>query len=280
VTTYSQNGWVAVKNTSTLTRFTAAGVGFWAANDDAAVLAQYLITRFDDEVETVKGKVLDDWSWAYRAVTGGAALSNHASATAWDLNALKHPRGVKGTYTTAQIAAVRRILADITDDAGRPIFRWGNDYVNATIDSMHFEINTNAARAKQGATKIKEQDMPLSKDDIAAIWTSTAADVIGHNTTADKSKPTDPNNPNWRPNSILEETNRVVRALANQLNAQSAQLTAQGTQLATILAVVQGLANNSAPQVKAAFDAGVAELERQLEQIRLATASDAQTDVS
>ena len=125
VTDHSQNGW-PVLDRSDLTWFTAADGRFAAANSDVAYVAAYLINRFDAEVEPIPGKVLDDWSYANRPVTGSTtSISNHASATAWDLNATQHPRGVKHTFTPAQTAAVRRILASIVDDEGRQIFAGG-----------------------------------------------------------------------------------------------------------------------------------------------------------
>ena len=153
MTEVSQNGW-PVLDRAQLHWFTATGERFAAASDDVAYVTQYLITRFAAEVEPIAGPVLDDWSWAVRPVRGSVTMiSNHASATAWDLNATKHPRGVHGTFTTAQVAAVRRILADV------PVFRWGNDYVNAPIDSMHFEINATATEVAAARTKLEGTDM-------------------------------------------------------------------------------------------------------------------------
>jgi hypothetical protein len=164
VTDLSQNGW-PVLTRSELVWFSAAGGRFAAANADVAYLADYLITQFNAHVEKIDGKVLDDWSWASRPIRGKTTgYSNHASATAWDLNATKHPRGVHGTFTSAQIRAVRKILAKIVDNQGRQIFRWGNDYQSAPIDSMHFEINANRTQVAH-AQALLEDDMPLSNAD-------------------------------------------------------------------------------------------------------------------
>lgn len=57
----------------------------------------------------------------------------------------------------------------------------------------------------------------LDDKDIARIWASPAADVIAHNTVVDPDKPTDPANPNWRPASVLEETNRLIRSIHAKL---------------------------------------------------------------
>jgi hypothetical protein len=158
MTDHSQNGW-PVLTPAQLTWFTAAGERFAAANADVASVAAYLITHFDAEVEPIAGKVLDDWSYAQRDIRGSTTtISNHASATAWDLNATKHPRGVKGTFSAAETAAVRSILGRIVDDNGNRIFRWGNDFVTAPIDSMHFEINATGAQVAQARVNL-ENDM-------------------------------------------------------------------------------------------------------------------------
>src|ERR1044071_9753268 len=88
---YSQNGWPAYATTSRYTRFTAAGQGWWAANADVAVVFKEFIDRFDKEVEEITQNTLDDWSYANRLIRGSrSVVSNHGSATAIDINALKH----------------------------------------------------------------------------------------------------------------------------------------------------------------------------------------------
>lgn len=179
----SQNGWTVYDNTDRFTRFTAAGRGWWAANQDCAVVAAEFIERWESEVESVTkdDPELDDWSYAFRAVRGQTSgYSNHASATAWDVNATQHPRGVAlaKTFTSAQIATVHRIRSAITDDSGRPVLRWGGDYVNSLIDGMHIEINATAAEVRQAANKIRnrqkpETDMPLTTTDAKVVWDTT-----------------------------------------------------------------------------------------------------------
>ena len=103
---------------------------------DVATVFEHLIKRFHAEVEPIDQGILDDWSYHYRAVRGGSTLSNHASATAVDLNATRHPFETKATanFSGAQIAAIRRILADMNQDA--EVIRWLDGH-----DPMHFEIN-------------------------------------------------------------------------------------------------------------------------------------------
>jgi hypothetical protein len=172
---FSQNGWPAYANTSHFTRFTAAGQGWWAANADVAVVFKEFIERFDKEVEEITQSTLDDWSYANRLVRGSTSVvSNHGSATAIDLNALKHPRGVHNTFSKAKAARVRKIKNAITDSSGRPVLRLGMDYTG-TVDDMHVEINANATQVKHAANKIRKQQ----EDDVsfADKHKLTAADI-------------------------------------------------------------------------------------------------------
>jgi hypothetical protein len=113
---------------------------------DVSVVLLEVARRFHEEVEPITGGVRDDWGWAYRPIRGKTTgFSNHASATAIDLNATQHPRGVEGTFTAAAEAGRARILADLVDEStGEPVVRWGEDYTT-TVDGMHFEINADAA---------------------------------------------------------------------------------------------------------------------------------------
>jgi hypothetical protein len=113
--------------------------------------------RFHNEVESLTGGVRDDWGWAYRPVRGqSSGFSNHASATAIDLNATQHPRGVRNTFTASEKAAVRKILAATHDDTiDRNVVRWGEDY-STTIDGMHFEINADSAAVARVAKRIRD----------------------------------------------------------------------------------------------------------------------------
>lgn len=157
---FSGNGWPAYKDTSKFTRFEAANQKWWAANDDVAVVFKEFIERFDREVEEITQKVLDDWSYANRLVRGSTrVVSNHGSATAIDLNALRHGRGVHNTFSKAQQATMHRIKNAITDNAGQPVLRLGMDF-KTTVDDMHVEIDANAARVKQAANKIRARNAP------------------------------------------------------------------------------------------------------------------------
>ncbi len=99
---------------------------------DVGTVLTYLAARFHAEVEPLR--LAGGYSYR-RNVNNTSVWSNHASGTAIDLNWDKHPNGAKGTFTSAQVAAIRNILATL----GSVVY-WGGDY-RGTTDEMHFEIN-------------------------------------------------------------------------------------------------------------------------------------------
>lgn len=72
------------------------------------------------------------WGYAYRTVRAGMQLSNHASGTAMDINAPKHPLGAVGTVPANKRAAISQKSANLG-------LRWGGDYTGRK-DEMHFEL--------------------------------------------------------------------------------------------------------------------------------------------
>ena len=137
--TTSYNGWPGIPSASDPRLAVIEPVPnrkFRLRAGDVAVIFDNLIRRFHAEVEPIDVGVLDDWSYAYRPVRGGSSLSNHASGTAVDLNATKHPFNTRATsnFTPGQIASIRRILADLNRDA--EVIRWLDGH-----DPMHFEVN-------------------------------------------------------------------------------------------------------------------------------------------
>ena len=160
----SQNGWpVLVKDETAVVR--VAGTAFRVAPGTEPLWAAF-VGRFVAEVEPLAGPVLDDWSWADRNVRGSTTvISNHASATALDLNAEKHPRGVRDTFTADQVARLRKILRAF------PVIRWGGDF-HTTVDDMHFEINASHAEVAAFIKTLTpaEDDMPTADEVAKAVW--------------------------------------------------------------------------------------------------------------
>lgn len=136
----SQNGWPVHVNQSKLVPLSYV-TGRVASGDVHTILAHFC-AWFAANVEPItKGH---SWGYAYRAIRGqSSGYSNHASGTAIDLNAPKHPLGASGTFTAAQTAAIRKQL-ERYDGA----LRWGGDY-SGRKDEMHVEVNCNAAKLRQ-----------------------------------------------------------------------------------------------------------------------------------
>lgn len=179
----SQNGW-AVDHAGTLQdRTDVHGVVFpnGVRRGDVATVLFHLADRFHHEVEPL----VDGWCWGWyvKGIEGGTSISNHASGTAIDLNAERHPLGQRGTFTPDQRKAIHRVLEDLDG-----VVRWGGDYVGRP-DEMHFEINRNASTVAALAKKIRETVVPNAQDvaeavadrlripDNAGMWDKGGADL-------------------------------------------------------------------------------------------------------
>lgn len=142
----SQNGYSA-NDRSKILSIRVPGGKLAVRKGDVAIIMQYIAEQFHATVEPLKWP--GNWGYAERPIRGGSALSNHASGTAIDLNAPRHPLGKRGTFTKKQVAAIRRILS-----ACGGTIRWGGDY-RSRADEMHFEINAGAAAVKDVAKRLR-----------------------------------------------------------------------------------------------------------------------------
>ena len=132
----SQNGWPASPNPKSIDveSFLVPNtkLKLRVAKKVAPILINFA-AEFNELVEKLEGKQLDDWGYAWRNVRGSTdMLSNHASGTAIDLNATKHPLGAKDTFQPKQVEAILELI-----DKYR--LRWGGLY-RTRKDEMHFEI--------------------------------------------------------------------------------------------------------------------------------------------
>lgn len=152
----SQNGWPA--NNVSLTKV-------WTIPDtqrtirlekgDAGYLLTHFAAWFDKNVEDIEAGQLDDWGYAERPIRGGTELSNHASGTAIDLNALKHGLGAVNTFSPANRDKIRTQLR-VYEGA----IRWGGDYTGRK-DEMHFEINASANVVGRVASRLRGSSAPV-----------------------------------------------------------------------------------------------------------------------
>ena len=139
----SQNGWTVItKSTSAkLATYKVPGTkhGLLLRKGDAGVLLVDFANWYNKHVEKLSlYKAGDDYGWSYRKIRGSSTTySNHASGTAIDLNATRHPLGTTAahSFTKKQIAAIHKRLKRYSG-----VIRWGGDYTKRK-DPMHFEIN-------------------------------------------------------------------------------------------------------------------------------------------
>lgn len=152
----SQNGWGVFTSSTSLEPLS------WVTGrvrpGDVHYAFDYLCRRFNAEVEKIT--VGHSWGWNYRPIRGqSGGFSNHASATAIDLNAPAHPLGKRGTFNAAQVKAINRILDDLYG-----AIRWGGNY-SGRPDEMHFEVNVNAAQLAAVVKRIRSgnKEKPVVK---------------------------------------------------------------------------------------------------------------------
>lgn len=179
--TTSYNGWTASPDPHTFggldNREVTGAPGVKCAPGvragDVATVLFYVAEQFNKYVEPLVAGTC--WGFNYRPDANNPhVLSCHASATAIDLNAPKHPNGVRGTFTPAQVAMIRTILA-----ACEGVVHWGGDFVG-TDDEMHFEIFGDAAKVASVARKLAGDPNPVTAPDTGNVhWSGHDATGTG-----------------------------------------------------------------------------------------------------
>ena len=148
---FSYNGWPASKDQAEIGIKSYPVPGTMRKLRCASAVAPLLIgfaAEFHSLIEPIDDGTYDDWGFAYRDVRGvPGKLSNHASGTAIDLNATKHPLGQVGTFEATKVPMLRAL-------AHKYGLTWGGDYKNRK-DEMHFEISIDAVKAAALITKIQ-----------------------------------------------------------------------------------------------------------------------------
>ncbi len=156
----SYNGWPAAPGWSVrggqLAALVIAGEPFspGVKAGDVHTVLQYVAQQLHNRVEPAYKPGFheaDDWGYSYRANTNNPSqLSCHASATAIDYNATRHPNGKGNTWTKAQVDEIKKILNEVSN-----VVRclWG-------YDEMHFEICANAGAVAVVANRLRGQVSP------------------------------------------------------------------------------------------------------------------------
>lgn len=145
---FSQNGYKA-KDFNLIASYTVPGTDVRVSlrKGDVSVVLLYLLKQYNDTVEPLRQS--DTGGYNPRSIISGHSLSNHASGTAIDARWRDHPLSASGTFSSAQVKALRKILVFLEG-----VVRWGGDY-RGRKDEMHFEINAPLSRVEAVANKIR-----------------------------------------------------------------------------------------------------------------------------
>lgn len=147
----SQNGYSA-NDRSVIGSFTVPGSTRRVSlrKGDTSVILLDLAGWMDAHIVPIDIGIYDDWGYAERTIRGSSTtLSNHASGTALDYDAVQHPLGVRNTWTADQKRRINERLA-LYDGC----IRWGENYTGRP-DGMHFEIDRGAAACRVVADRIR-----------------------------------------------------------------------------------------------------------------------------
>lgn len=180
MTDRSQNGYEVIPKLENCKVYSVPGttVTLPLRDDDTALLLVMFIAEWNILVEPLNKT--DCHGYNKRRIGGSDEWSNHASATAADLNATKHKQGVRGTFTKSQVEAIRKLLAKYQ------VIKWGGDY-RTTVDEMHVEINAPIQEVKAVYASLKKAATPAPQVSISlknAIKAAKTGD--GHPTAAKK----------------------------------------------------------------------------------------------
>lgn len=143
---FSQNGWSTLATSLSPDLKVLSWITGRVRAGNVHTLFDLFCERYNKEVEPITQA--HSWGHAARAIRGSTVTSNHASGTAIDLNAPKHPLGLSGTFTASQRTALRGLLNDFDG-----VIRWGGDYAGRK-DEMHFEINAPATKVTATVAKL------------------------------------------------------------------------------------------------------------------------------
>ena len=150
----SYNGWPASKDQAEIGIKSYPVPGTVIKLRCAEKVAPLLIgfaAEYHNLIEALDVGTSDDWGYCYRMVRGTTdKLSNHASGSAIDLNASRHPLGQVGTFEPGKVPMLRAL-------AHKYGLTWGGDY-KSRKDEMHFEISIDAVKVAALIKKIQGEN--------------------------------------------------------------------------------------------------------------------------
>lgn len=140
-------GWGPSCDEGKLVTVVAAGHG-WRVHRGISKIVVAFVTEWNARVETLDPDQC--WSYACRPVRNSTTTSFHAWGLALDLNAVRHPLGKRGTFTSAQVKIIRELCS-------RYGFRWGGDFTSRA-DEMHCEFAGTPQDAARITAGLEEGD--------------------------------------------------------------------------------------------------------------------------
>ena len=148
----SSNGWPIIDREETREwAVPDTDVKLLLRSGNAGFVLVHFATNFHKTVEPLDvGAIGDDHGWAPRFISGTDIPSNHWSATAVDLNSIKHPHGVVGTFTKLKKLARLQWMLKFKY---KGMIAWGGNWRTVT-DEMHFEVV-----ASQGEIRMLAQEL-------------------------------------------------------------------------------------------------------------------------
>jgi len=149
----SSNGWTASKDAVEIDIISVPIKGtkikVRCAKAVAPLIAGFC-AEFHELIEPIDEGSLDDWGYAFRNIRNSPdKLSNHASGTAVDLNATKHPLGKVGTFPPEKVPMIKAL-------AKKYSLTWGGSENWKRRDEMHFEVAIPPSKIAGALAKIGE----------------------------------------------------------------------------------------------------------------------------
>lgn len=154
----SQNGWPVIELGTDERLAIIPKIAGRVRKGDVEYIFKRLIEEFDTRVEDIDlGK--DDWGFSNRNAYGSSQKSDHASGTAIDINATKHPIGRANTFSTKQVTAINKIVKSL-----KGAVVWGGIWTKRP-DEMHFTIAVSEKKLASIVKSLKAASVPAQTSD-------------------------------------------------------------------------------------------------------------------
>lgn len=178
----SYNGWPVDDGSNIDTEFNVVGIKYpgGVRKGSVSIVFRWFLTKLAT-LETPRGPLQtppngECWGWEVRAdVNDPGLISCHASGTAVDHNATRHPNGSSAYYgwSTDQVAQIRAWLNEAQ------VIYWGADF-SGTKDPMHFEIQGDQAAVDAAAIRLSGIFPPNSGGTMADQYVTVRDASTGH----------------------------------------------------------------------------------------------------